>query len=95
MSDLKWKDTIFSNLSNLKSFAKYKGVGITDDYTAAERELLKEWVERAKARNEEETDETIIWRVRGSPKNRLQLKKFPRKKKEEHQEQEQDQQEKE
>ena len=94
MSELKWKDTIFNNLCNLKSFAKYKGVGITDDYTAAERELLKEWVERAKTRNEEETDETVIWRVRGSPKNRLQLKKFPRKKKEEHQEKDQDQQEK-
>ena len=84
MSEEKWKETIFNNLSNLKENPKYKGVGLTDDYTFAERELLKEWTNKAKLKNDNETDKTVVWRVRGSPKNGLFLKKFPKQQKQQH-----------
>ena len=60
MSEEKWKETIFNNLSNLKENPKYKGVGLTDDYTFAERELLKEWTNKAKLKNDNETDKTVV-----------------------------------
>ena len=78
MSEEKHKETVFNNLSNLKQYPRYKGVGLTDDFTFAERELLKDWANKAKSKNESETDESVMWRVRGSPKNGLFLKKFPK-----------------
>lgn len=78
MANEESKRKIFKNLSNLKQYPKYKGIGLTDDHTPAEREVLKEWTAKAKERNEKENDNSIIWRVRGSPKNKLYLKKFPK-----------------
>ena len=71
------KDRVLQNLTNLKNQASFKGVSITEDYTAAERTLLKEWRDKAKAKNDdEETESNYIWRVRGTPKNGLMLKRF-------------------
>ena len=78
MTDEVSKSTIFKNLSNLKQLDQYKGIGLTDDYTASEREVLREWTNKARERNEKENDNSVIWRVRGTPKNGLFLKKFLR-----------------
>ena len=75
------KQVIMGNLSSLKDYPGYRKISIMDDYTPAERQLIKAWTEKAKQRNEEETDkENIVWKVRGSPKNELYLKKFHKKK---------------
>ena len=49
------KDIIISKLGNLKNAEdRFKKLGVTDDYTIDERELIKEWVNKAKHMNEEE-----------------------------------------
>ena len=72
------RDKILNNLRNLKGKEQYKGVSVTPDYTQNERILVKEFYEKAKLRNaEEESNETnYIWRVRGTLKNGLSLKRF-------------------
>ena len=71
------KDRIIQNLTKLKGQENYKGVSITEDYTVAERKLLTEWRDKAKAKNAEESEPSkYIWRVRGTPKNGLTLKRF-------------------
>ena len=71
------KDKIMMNLQSLKGKTEYKGVSITEDYTVTERKLLQDWRDKAKAKNEaEEPDSRYIWRVRGTPKNGLDLKRF-------------------
>ena len=71
------KEKIMANLASLKDQEAFKGISVTEDYTVAERKLIKGWSEKAKENNEKETpDSKYIWRVRGTPKNGLQLKKF-------------------
>ena len=71
------KDRIIQNLTKLKGQENYKGVSVTEDYTVAERKMLTEWREKAKAKNTEEGQASkYIWRVRGTPKNGLSLKRF-------------------
>ena len=71
------KDKIMMNLQNLKGKTEYKGVSITEDYTVTERKLLQDWRDKAKAKNDsEEPNSNYIWRVRGTPKNGLELKRF-------------------
>jgi len=74
------KRKLFSHLSALKGLENYESVSITDDYTQAEREMIKSWANKAKAKNDEESEDTkFVWRVRGNPKSGLRLKKFPKK----------------
>ena len=68
------KKSIMANLKNLKGIEKYRKMSVTDDYTRAERILIKTWADKAKKLNAEQND--VIWRVRGSPETRLYLKKF-------------------
>ena len=72
------KDKILNNLRNLKDKILYKGISITPDYTQSERILIKDFREKAKSKNlvEDENETNYIWRVRGSPKNVLFLKRF-------------------
>ena len=71
------KDILLRNLTKLKDQVVYKGVSVTEDYTVAERKLLTEWRDKAKEKNTEEGDTSkYIWRVRGTPKNGLSLKRF-------------------
>ena len=71
------KDRIIQNLTNLKGQANFKGISVTEDYTIAERKLLTEWRDKAKAKNAEEGEPSkYIWRVRGTPKDGLSLKRF-------------------
>ena len=69
------------SLNYLKDEEEFKGVSITDDYTATERKLLKEWSIKAKEKTKEESvNSKYVWKVRGTPKNGLRLKKVQREK---------------
>ena len=71
------KEKVMANLRNLKDNQMYKGISITADYTFNERILIKEYYEKAKAKNAQEgNDCNYVWRVRGTPKNGLSLKKL-------------------
>ena len=71
------KDKIMANLTKLKGKIAYARISITEDFSHKERLLLKEWASKAKDANDKEGENSnVIWRVRGSPKNRIFLKKF-------------------
>ena len=71
------KQGLFGNLKALKGNEKYQSMSISDDYTLAERQVLRSWANQAKEKNDQEPkDSNIIWRVRGNPKSGLILKKF-------------------
>ena len=75
------KKKIMANLKKLKNQATFKGLSVTDDYTSAERRMLKEWLDKAKENNDNASpDSEYIWRVRGTPKNGLRLKKLLKRK---------------
>ena len=77
LNSIKEKEYIMQNLKRLKGKAEYTGLSVTEDLTPAERELMKTWSEKAKEKNQEEpTDSEFIWRVRGSPKSALYLKRL-------------------
>ena len=63
------RDRIMMNLKQLKGQEKYKGVSMTDDHTIKDRNVIQERVEKAKRAKANE------WKVRGTPKNGMCLKK--------------------
>ena len=69
---------IMGSLRNLKDNESYKGISIKEDYTINERNLIKSYIDQAKAMNEIERAKksTVIYKVRGTPKNGLFLKRF-------------------
>ena len=75
------KDSIMSRLSNLKGADdKFSKISVTDDYTPDEREEIRRFVDDAKTANANEgADSRYIWKIRGDPKNGLQIKKFLKK----------------
>ena len=73
----KQKDEIMRNLKKLKDVDKYRGISITEDYTINERDMIRTKTEEAKSKNANEPAESqFIWKVRGTPKNGLFIKKF-------------------
>ena len=74
-TDEKYK--VLNNLKNLKGKELYKTISVTHDYTFNEREVLNNFLRQAKEKNELDTTENkdYKWKVWGSPKNRLFLKK--------------------
>ena len=71
------KNKIMDNLKCLKDQETFIGLSVTDDYTISERDLIKEWTEKAKVNNVNESpNSNYTWKVRGNPKNGLRLKKF-------------------
>ena len=71
------RNRILSNLRNLKGIPEYKTMSATKDYTITERRMIKNWSDKAKEKDKNEsTDSKFVWRVRGSPKNGLRLKRF-------------------
>ena len=71
------KNKIISSLRNLKGQAAYQKISVSDDYTIAERQSIKEYSDKAKDNNAKEpVDSRFVWRVRGNPKNGLLIKKF-------------------
>ena len=71
------KNKLMNNLRYLKGKDLYKKVSITHDYTINERQLLQQKLQEAKEKNESDPpqDKEYKWQVRGSPKNKLFLKK--------------------
>ena len=65
---------ITKKLINLKGNEKYQGISVTEDFTRFERSLIKELKNKAAERSAREPN--IIWRVIGSPKSGLYLKKI-------------------
>ena len=49
---------------------------VTDDFSKKERETIKEWHRKAKEKTSAEEDKNYVWKVRGSPRTRLYLKKI-------------------
>jgi len=75
------KIKVMSNLRFLKGKDTYNKVSITEDYTISERNMIRDYVERAKQQNRELGDEAkSIIVVRGSPKNGLYLKEIMKEK---------------
>ena len=75
LSNVSDKNKIMENLRNLKDKG-YNGISITEDYTFAEREMIKDFREKAKSANEQlAPDSEMTWVVRGNPKNGLFTKK--------------------
>ena len=72
------RDKVPSNLRKLKDIPEYKTINVTEDYSITQRRMIKDWSgDRAKQRNKNEsTDSKFVWRVQGSPKNGLQLKRL-------------------
>ena len=70
------KEKVLRNLRHLKGKTIYKSISITADYTYSERQLINDYRERANIKNDLEEDKNYIWRVRGTPKNGLFLKRI-------------------
>ena len=71
------RNKILSNLRNLKDIPEYKTISVTEDYTITGRRMIKDWSDKAKEKNKNESpDSKFVWRVRDSPKNGLRLKRF-------------------
>ena len=76
MKDEDDKSKVMDNLKNLKGLQEYRGISIKADYTLAEREMIQEFQQQANKMNDENGDDETIYRIRGSPKNGLYLKKM-------------------
>ena len=72
------KDKVLDNLCNLKGMRCYKGISITPDFTQSERQLIKSYNDQAKSKNSEEEENltNYVWRVRGTPKNGLTIRRY-------------------
>ena len=70
------KDKIFKNLNQLKGNNEFKGISITDDYTTAEREMINEYIIKARELNSREEEDGPLYCVRGTPKNGLRIIKI-------------------
>ena len=63
------KKMIMTSLGNLKNVVeKFKRISVTDDYTAEERDAIKNKDTEARNKSEVEGKGIYIWKVRGSPK---------------------------
>ena len=72
------KEWVMANLNKLKNTEEqFDKIRVTDDYTIAEREQIKMWVEKAEKKSSSDTER--VYRVRGDPKNGLRLVSFLRK----------------
>ena len=71
------KNKVFNNLSKLKGNEAYARISITEDYTIPERKLIQDMKEQVKAKNCVEPDDFgFIWKLRGTPKNGMQILRF-------------------
>ena len=73
------KDKVLQNLSNLKNQNEYNRISVTADYTQSEREMIKSHANEAKMKNENEPEDSgYVWKLRGTPKNGLFLRRVAR-----------------
>ena len=72
MESKKAKDDVMANLRRLKGSEEDFGkISVTDDYTASEREMIKDFSDRAKEQSKK--DPTREFKIRGDPKNGLRI----------------------
>ena len=45
------RNMILSNLKNLKGILEYKAISVTENYTITERQMIKDWSDKAKGKN--------------------------------------------
>ena len=50
-------------------------IKITEDLTKQERNLVKKWQKKADEKNDKDQSKMYKWRVKGSPRTQLYLKK--------------------
>ena len=71
------KQSVMSRLNRLKGTEETFGkISITDDFTQSEREMIKNWSTKAKAKST--ADKEYVYKVRGDPKNGMRLVRFKR-----------------
>ena len=79
LSNTEFKSQIMARLSNLKNAGdKYRTTSVRDDNTYEERQLIREYTEKARVMNENEKPTEFNYRVRGNPKNGLRIVRVPR-----------------
>ena len=62
-------EKLLTIIKESKGKENYRCISITDDYTIKERNMVQEFVKKAKATNENENpDSGFEWKVRGSSK---------------------------
>ena len=77
MSTVNDKECIMGSLGKLKNAPdNLRRISVTDDYTQEERESIRQKVAEAKQMTETKGEGKYIWRVRGTPKNGLILRRF-------------------
>ena len=69
------KEKFMANLSQLKGKQDYRGIRIKEDCTPAELALIRGMREEAKQMNSMNANNTLIWVIRGDPKNGMYLKR--------------------
>ena len=75
MENEEQKNAIMSRLVNLRTAEEiYRQLSVRDDYTIEERELIRSYAAQAKKQNER--DNTTEWKVRGTPKNGLVVRRI-------------------
>ena len=71
------KNNIMGKLSELKTAPnRFKRISVTDDYTAEERLMIRNKLSEARNKTETEGNGAYVYKVRGTPKNGLFLKRF-------------------
>ena len=71
------KESVMSNLNKLKEAPEnMRKISVTDDYTNEEREEIRKKVNEAKNKTELEGNGKYIFKVRGTPKNGLVVRRF-------------------
>ena len=69
------KTEVMSNLNRLRNSGDvWNGISVREDYTAEERELIRQMSDEAKRRNQAEN--VSHWKVRGTPKKGLKIVKI-------------------
>ena len=57
------RNRILSNLRKLKGIPEYKNISVTEDYTITERRMIKDWSDKAKEKNKNESPDSKFVRI--------------------------------
>ena len=73
----KERDQVMGNLTNLKGNDMYKKISVTEDYTVSERKMIQEMREQVKEKNNQEPEDSeFVYKLRGTPKNGLMIRRM-------------------
>ena len=77
MNNQNERELIMCSLAKLKDGPiKFKRISVTEDYTPEERQAIREKVQEAKSKTENEGQGKFVFKVRGTPKNGLTTRRF-------------------